>query len=183
MKMVNRINLRKIRIKIILLFGMVILLNQVFLPQVAADELEDGPLKINSGDFINVQPGSNTTIFWVFTVLTNERAIYWEINGYDVFETGWGPNANCTTPVLNEEGATYNYECHGWYQQYHVWSEMIVTCSESGPVDDGDGSNGGGSDNNYLTIILAIGIPVISVCAIALVVVFYLKSKKKKDFF
>ncbi|MFW9877406.1 MAG: hypothetical protein ACFFG0_30320 [Candidatus Thorarchaeota archaeon] len=177
--MVNSINPRGISVKIILLFVIILLLNQVFLPQVVADELEDGPVKISSGDFINVQPGDNTIIFWNFTVLTNERAIYWEIVGYGVYETGWGPNANCTTPILNEEGARYDYECHGYYAKYHVWSVMTVTCSETGQVNNGGDNN----NNTPLILLLSIGIPAVSVCAVAVAIVLYLKHKKQKDFF
>ncbi|MFW9874886.1 MAG: hypothetical protein ACFFG0_17405 [Candidatus Thorarchaeota archaeon] len=173
----KQIYLRSIKVKTFILFSMFLLFIQVFTSQVAADQLEDGPLKINSGDFINVQPGYNTMIFWNFTALTNERAIYWEIVGYGVYETGWGPNANCTTPVLNEEGTRYDYECHGYYAKYHVWSKMIVSCSETGQVD------GGGDNNIPLILLLFIGIPVVSVCVVAIFIVIYLKRKKQKDFF
>ena len=177
MKMVNLINKKGIRTKLILFFVIALIFSQVSLHQVVADETKDGSFEINSGDWINIQLGTDITLIWQFQVDTNERAIYWEIIGYDVFETGWGPNANCTTPVLNQTDTRYEYVCHGYYAKYHVWSTMIVTCTETGQV------NGGGNDGFDPIIFLYIGIPAVSICAIALVVVIYLRRKKKKDFF
>ena len=136
MKMVKSINFKWKKIKIIFLFFFILLLSQSFLPRVAADELADGPLKISSGDWINIQKGTNIIIFWQFNVSENERAIYWEVEGYDVFQSGWGPDANCTTPILNETDTTYEYHCHGYYAKYYVYSTIIITCTETGQPND-----------------------------------------------
>lgn len=180
--MANSINHKDKRTKIILLFIMIILLNQVFIHKGLADEIEDGPLKISSSDWINIQLDTNITLFWQFQVGTNEAAIYWEIIGDDgLFKTGWGPSTNCTTPILNETGKSYEYVCHGYYAKYHVWSTKIVTCTETG---QNDGTDGGGNDGVDPRIFLYIGISAVSVSLIAFVVIFfYLRRKKKKDFF
>jgi len=167
MKMVNLINFKGMRTKIILLFIIAIIFCQVSIHQVVADEIQDGPLKINSGNYIDIERGTSITLSWQFQVDTNERAIYWEITGYDVTKTGWGPKANCTTPVLNEEGSSYEYVCHGYYAKYHVWSSMIIACKGSG----------GGNDFFDPIIFLYIGIPTILVCGIALIIVIYLRRK------
>jgi len=179
MKMVNLIKGNNIRRKLILLFITAIIFTQVYIDQAIADEdeIKDGVLEINAGDWINIQCGTNKTILWQFQVDTNERAIYWEITGYNVFNTGWGSSANCTTPILNETNARYEYVCHGYYAKYHVWSTMIVTCTKTGQT------NGGGDGGPDPIIILSIVIPVISVGALAIAVVIYLKRKKKQDFF
>ena len=176
MKMGNLIKLKGLLSKIFLLFFIAILFSQVFLHQVVADEIKDGTFEINSGDWINIQCGTNTTILWQFQVDTNERAIYWEIMGYnDFFKTGWGPNASFTTPILNETDARYEYVCHGYYAKSHVWSTMVVTCTETGQINGNNGVDP--------MIFIYIGIPIILVSGIALVVVVYLRRKKKQDFF
>lgn len=177
MKMVSSINCKNVGIKIILFFIITILFSQVFMHQVAADETKDGVLEINDGDWINIQCGTSTTIIWQFQVETNERAIYWEIIGDNSLETGWGPNANFTTPILNETDTSYEYECHGYYAKYHVWSTMIVTCTETGQI------NGGGNNGVDPMIFFYIGVPIIAVIAIASGVFVYLRRKKKGDFF
>jgi len=169
MKMGNSIKLKGIQSKVFLFFFITILFSQVFLHQVVADEIKDGALEINSGDRINIQPGTSTTIIWQFQVDTNERAIYWEIIGNNVFKTGWGPSANCTTPVLNETDIEYEYVCHGYYAKYHVWKKVIVTCIETIGFDP--------------IIFFYIGIPIVLVSGIALVVVIYLRRKKNQDVF
>jgi len=171
MKMVNLIKRNGMRTKIILLFIIIIIFCQVSIHQVVADETKDGPLEISDGDLINIQCGTSYTLSWQFQVDTNERAIYWEIIGYKVVKSGWGPDVNCTTPVLNETGTTYEYVCHGYYAKYHVQSTMIVTCTKTGQP------NGGGNDGLDPTIILYIGIPIILVCGIALIIVIYLRRK------
>ena len=169
MKMGNLIKFKGIQSKVFLFFLIIILFSQVFLHQVVADEIKDGALEINSGDQINIQLGTSTTIIWQFQVDTNERAIYWEIIGNNVFKTGWGPSANCTTPVLNETDTRYEYVCHGYYAKYHVWKTVIVTCSETNGFDP--------------IIFLYIGIPIVLVSGIALVVVIFLRRKKNQDIF
>ena len=177
MKMVNLINYKRVYTKIILFFIMAILFSQVFMHQVVADEIKDEALEINSEDWINIQCGTNTTILWQFQVDTNELAIYWEIIGDNVLETGWGPNASFTTPILNETDTRYEYVCHGYYAKYHVWSTMIVTCTETGQT------NGGGNNGVDPMIFFYIGVPIISVIAIASGVLVYLRRKKKQDFY
>ncbi len=180
MKMVNLINKKGIRTKIILLFISAIIFTQVYIHQAVADddEIKDGTLEINSGDWINIQFGTSVTIVWQFQVDTNERAIYWEITGYNVFETGWGPSANCTTPVINETKTSYEYVCHGYYAKYHVWSTMIVTWTKTGQ------ENGGGNDGLDPIISFYIVIPIVSVGAIAIaIVIIYFRRKKKQEFF
>lgn len=181
MKMVNLIKRNSIRTKVILLFITAIIFTQVYIHQAIADddETKDGVLEINTGDWINILIGTNVTIFWQFQVDTNERAVYWEIREDNIlfFKTGWGPSANCTTPVLNETDTRYEYVCHGYYAKYHVWSTMIVTCTETGQP------NGGENDGFDPIIAFYIVIPIVSVGAIAIAIVIYLKRKKKKDFF
>ncbi|MFX1371168.1 MAG: hypothetical protein ACFFCE_04860 [Promethearchaeota archaeon] len=175
--MVNSVNYKHKRTRISLLFIMALLFGQVFTPQVKADD-EDGPLKISNEGWIQIQVNTSTTLFWQFQVNTNELAIYWEILGDVFLEYGWGPDANCTTPILNETGKNYEYTCHGYYAKYHVYSTIIVTCTAPGQ------SNGNGNGNNSIDpMIFYIGIPVASVAVIALGVVFYLRHKKKKAFF
>lgn len=175
MKMVNLINFKNVCTKMILFFIMAILFSQVFIHQVVADETKDGSLEISSQDWINIQCGTSTTIIWQFQVDTNERAIYWEIIGDNVLETGWGPNANYTTPILNETDNRYEYVCHGYYAKSHVWSTVIVTCTETGQTNGNNGVDP--------MMFFYIGIPIISVIAIASGVLVYLKHKKKQDFF
>ena len=177
MKMVHLINHNGIRIKIVLLFIITIIFCQMSIHHVVADETNDGPLAISEGDVINIQCGTSYTLSWQFQVDTNERAIYWEIIGYNVVKSGWGPNANCTTPVLNETGTTYEYVCHGYYAKYHVQSTIIFTCTKTGQV------NGGGNEGFDPIIILYIGVPIILVSGIGLIIVIYLRRKKKQDFF
>ncbi len=173
MKMSNLIKLKGIKSKVFLLFFIIMLFSQVILHQVAADKINHGDFEISSGDWIDIPLGTKTIINWQFQVETNERAIYWEIIGYNVFETGWGPRANCTTPVLNETDISYNYVCHGYYAKYHVWSTIVITCTE---VEQGNN----GFDP---TLLLAIGIPIVIVSGIALIVVLYFRHKKNQDFF
>ncbi|MFX1574175.1 MAG: hypothetical protein ACFFB0_15635 [Promethearchaeota archaeon] len=179
--MVNLIKRNSIRIKMILVFIVAILFSQLYINQVVADEdqIKDGALEINSGDWINILIGTNATISWQFQVDTNERAIYWEIKEDNIlfFKSGWGPNANCTTPVLNDTKSRLEFVCHGYYAKYHVWSTIIVTCTKTGQP------KGGGNNGFDPIIFLSIGIPVVSVVVIASVILIYLRRKKKKEFF
>ncbi len=177
MKMGILIKLKGKQSKVFLFFFFTILFSQVFLHQVVADEIKDGPLEINSGDWFNIQLGTNTTIFWQFQVDTNERAIYWEIIGDNVFKTGWGPTANCTTPVLNGTDTRYEFVCHGYYAKYYVWSKVIVTCTEIEPT------NGGGDNGDDPIFFLYLGISIVLVTGISIAVAFYLKYKKNQESF
>lgn len=141
--MLESTNLQKKQFKLILSFIIGLLIFQAILPYIKADDLEDGPLEVSTtqGSF-NVFIGSNITITWSFNVPSHEYAVYWEIIGHGVNKSGWGINANCTTPVITTNGSVWTYNCSGYYAKFHVWSTVSVIGQEIVTGRENDGIDG-----------------------------------------
>ncbi len=141
--MVKSINVQKKEAKLILTLIIGLLLLQSILPYIKADDLVDGPLDISTSQkLFNVSIGNSVTINWSFSVPSHEYAVYWEIVGNDVNKSGWGINANCTTPVITTNGSVWIYNCSGYYAKYHVWCTVSVIGQEEVIGRDNDGADG-----------------------------------------
>ena len=141
--MVKSINVQKKEAKLILALIIGLLLFQSILPYIKADDLVDGVLEISTPEkSFNVSIGNSLTINWSFSVPSHEYAVYWEIIGHGVNKSGWGINANCTTPVITTNGSVWIYNCSGYYAKYHVWCTVSVIGQEEVIGRDNDGVDG-----------------------------------------
>ena len=141
--MVKSINVQKKEAKLILTLIIGLLLFQSILLYIEADELVDGPLDISTSQkSLNVSIGNTVTINWSFSVPSHEYAVYWEIVGNGVNKSGWGINANCTTPAITTNGSVWIYNCSGYYAKYHVWCTVSVIGQEEVIGRDNDGADG-----------------------------------------
>jgi len=178
------ITLNKNAIKLLFSFIIGLLFFLSILPLVGAITDSDGPLEVYTSDrYIDINPGEDVTITWTFTVPFHEYAIWWEITGWGVNISGWGVDANCTTPIINTTNTEKPYNCNVYYARYHVLSTVYVRCQYE-PEDNGGNDDEEPTDGGNGVVIPGFApyffILAFSILAIGVIFTFHFKFKKQK---